>query len=64
MEKEALDQTDIRKKLEITKKVISMRTEMESKKIRIANKTVKKKILELVKQSAIKQGVYNSEGTK
>ena len=64
LEKEALDQKDIRKKLEITRRVIYMRAELETKKIRIANKSVKKKILEIVKESAIKQGVYNTEEAK
>jgi len=41
-----------------------MRAELETKKIRIANKNVKKKILEIIKESAIKQGVYNVEEVK
>ena len=64
MEKQALDQKDIRKKLEITKRIIYMRADLETKKIRIANKIVKRKILDIVKESAIKQGVYNTEGAK
>ena len=64
LEKEALDQKDVRKKLEITRKVIQMKAELEVKKIRIANKNVKKKLLEIVKETAIKQGVYNTEEAK
>ena len=41
-----------------------MRADLETKKIRIANKIVKRKILDIVKESAIKQGVYNTEGAK
>ena len=41
-----------------------MKADLEAKKIRIANKKVKKKILEIVKESAIKQGVYNTEEAK
>lgn len=64
LEKEALDQKDIRKKLEITRRVVYMRAELEARKIRIANKSVKKKILEIIKESAVKQGVYNTEEAK
>jgi hypothetical protein len=64
LEKEAYDQKDLRKKLTITKKLIQLKTELEFKKIKIANKLVKKKILAVVKKSAIKQGVFNVEQQK
>ncbi len=64
LEKEVLDQTDIRKKFEIAKKLLIMKTDLETKKIKIANKSVKKKILEIVKRTAIRQGVYNNEQAK
>jgi uncharacterized membrane protein len=64
LEKEAYDQTDIRKRLEISKKLIQMKAELELKKIKIANKLVKKHILAVVKETSIKQGVYNEEEQK
>lgn len=64
LEKEALEQTDIKKKYEITKRLLTIKSELEIKKIKIANKSVKKKILDIVKETAIKQGVYNTEGVK
>ena len=61
LEKEAIDQTDIRKKLEIRRKIIGMRAELEIKKIKIANKSVKKHVLGIIRESAIKQGAFNKE---
>ena len=61
LEKEAYDQKDIRKKLEISKRLIQMKAELELKKIKIANKMVKKHILDVIKETSIKQGVYNME---
>jgi len=64
LEKEALDQKDLKKKNDITLKVAEMKIELEAKKIRIANKTLKKTILDIVKETAIKTGVYNTEEAK
>jgi len=64
LEKEAYDQKDIRKKLEISKKLIQMKAELELKKIKIANKLVKKHILSITRETSIKQGVYNVEEQK
>lgn len=64
LEKEAYDQKDIRKKLEITKKLLQMKAELELKKIKIANKIVKKHILDITKETSIKRGVYNMEEQK
>ena len=64
LEKEAYNQKDIRKKLEISKRLIHMKAELELKKIKIANKLVKKHILAVVKETSIKTGVYNIEEEK
>lgn len=64
LEQQVVDQRDMKKKLEIRKKIIELKTDLEIKKIKIANKTVKKHILEIVKQTAIRQGVYNTEEAK
>ena len=64
LEKEAYDQKDVRKKLEISRRLIQMKAELELKKIKIANKLVKKHILDIVKETSIKQGVYNTEEEK